>query len=307
MLILTFLVVLTTSIWVLLDAKKFGVKMGQMRGVGYLGPWGWFFACLFLWIVAFPYYLVKRHEFKKVIRIRTEPTLDKSANSILLVNVKSDKIRNIQMKRDTLTAESSKTINCLDGEKKVGVYRKLARTYFELLIVSVVGLYLSYRYKINWLDVLSVFAFLVGLFGSLIKTFSANELHRVLRRHEEKQKFLEAGGDDIKSLTPVQFEQYCGILLEDAGWKVRYTAATGDFGADIIAERNKERMIVQCKHYSGSVGVSAVQEAFSARSYYHAHKACVVASRGRFTRSARSLAENNGVILVSSENLNSIQ
>ncbi len=60
------LVVLGTSIWVLIDAKTIGVQKGQIKGMGDLGAWGWFFVCLLLWIVGFPFYLAKRGEYKRI-------------------------------------------------------------------------------------------------------------------------------------------------------------------------------------------------------------------------------------------------
>ena len=60
------LIGIATSIWVLVDAKTLGVKKGQISGMGDIGPWGWFFACLLLWIVGFPFYLAKRSEYKRV-------------------------------------------------------------------------------------------------------------------------------------------------------------------------------------------------------------------------------------------------
>lgn len=60
------LIVLGTSIWVLVDAKSIGVKKGQIKGMGNMGPWAWFFVCLLLWIIGFPFYLAKRGEFKRV-------------------------------------------------------------------------------------------------------------------------------------------------------------------------------------------------------------------------------------------------
>ncbi len=63
---LMLLVIIGTSIWVLVDAKSIGVKKGQIKGMGDLGPWGWFFVCLLLWIVGFPFYLAKRSEYKKI-------------------------------------------------------------------------------------------------------------------------------------------------------------------------------------------------------------------------------------------------
>lgn len=60
------LIVVGTSIWVLADARSIGVKKGQINGIGDMGPWAWFFACLLLWIIAFPIYLAKRAEFKRI-------------------------------------------------------------------------------------------------------------------------------------------------------------------------------------------------------------------------------------------------
>jgi hypothetical protein len=60
------IIVVATSIWVLVDAKTIGVKKGQIGGVANMGPGGWFFVCLLLWIVGFPFYLAKRGEFKKI-------------------------------------------------------------------------------------------------------------------------------------------------------------------------------------------------------------------------------------------------
>jgi hypothetical protein len=61
-----FLLVIVTSIWVLFDAKSIGIKKGQMSGFANLGPWGWFFGSLLLWIIAFPLYLAKRSEYKRI-------------------------------------------------------------------------------------------------------------------------------------------------------------------------------------------------------------------------------------------------
>lgn len=37
------LIVIGTSIWVLIDANKIGVKAGQVSGMKGMGPFGWFF------------------------------------------------------------------------------------------------------------------------------------------------------------------------------------------------------------------------------------------------------------------------
>ena len=71
------LVIIATSIWVVVDAKSIGVKSGQIKGLGNMGPWGWFFACLLFWILGFPFYLAKRGEFK---RINSAPPLAMASN-----------------------------------------------------------------------------------------------------------------------------------------------------------------------------------------------------------------------------------
>ncbi len=58
--------IIGSSIWVVVDAKSIGVKRGQIKGLGNMGPWGWFFACLLFWILGFPLYLTKRNQFKRI-------------------------------------------------------------------------------------------------------------------------------------------------------------------------------------------------------------------------------------------------
>lgn len=63
--VLFLLVVLGSSVWVLIDAKRIGVRKGLVDGIANIGPWGWFFGCILLWIVVFPLYLIKRDTLKK--------------------------------------------------------------------------------------------------------------------------------------------------------------------------------------------------------------------------------------------------
>lgn len=63
---LIFIAIIVTSFWVLFDAKSIGVKKGQIDGIANMGPYGWFVACLLLWIIGFPMYLAKRNEYKLI-------------------------------------------------------------------------------------------------------------------------------------------------------------------------------------------------------------------------------------------------
>lgn len=66
--LLALLVVVGSSFWVLHDARNIGIEKGQLDGIIDMGPWGWFFWCLIVWVVWFPIYLFKRGEYKSINR-----------------------------------------------------------------------------------------------------------------------------------------------------------------------------------------------------------------------------------------------
>ncbi len=98
------------------------------------------------------------------------------------------------------------------------------------------------------------------------------------------------------------YEALCRTLLQGRGWKVETTPMTGDQGADLIAEAHGRRVVIQCKFHARPIGNKAVQEAFAAVGF-HGGDAAVVVSNASFTRSARQLAEANGVFLLHHEQL----
>ena len=78
------------------------------------------------------------------------------------------------------------------------------------------------------------------------------------------------------------YERFCAGLLTENGWEARVTQATGDQGADIIANYNGLRVVFQCKFY---------------RIHEQADVAVVI-SNTAYTRSAESLAGTTGTILI---------
>lgn len=107
-----------------------------------------------------------------------------------------------------------------------------------------------------------------------------------------------------KAMSPIDYELYCALQLQKAGWKTKSTPRTGDQGADVIAERAGVSLVAQCKLYSSSVGNGAVQEVASAKQYYRTDLAIVV-SNAPFTRSARQLAGVLGIKLMYHDELRS--
>jgi restriction system protein len=96
---------------------------------------------------------------------------------------------------------------------------------------------------------------------------------------------------DASSLTPSDYERYCGDILMQCGWAVQLTKATRDGGADFIAEKDGHRLVAQCKRYAQPVGNKAVQEVHSAVRLYNGNIACVIAPMG-FTAQAQREAHS---------------
>lgn len=93
------------------------------------------------------------------------------------------------------------------------------------------------------------------------------------------------------------FEGFCADILRKNGFSdVSVTKGSGDQGIDIIAFKDGIKYGIQCKCYSSDIGNGAVQEAFSGKTYYKCHVGAVLTNR-YFTRSAKELAENNGILL----------
>lgn len=109
--------------------------------------------------------------------------------------------------------------------------------------------------------------------------------------------FGKSGEKNKDEMTGVEFERYSAELLSANGVQIaEETPATGDFGADFIILLDGERTVLQCKRFSRPVGVKAVQEAIAAMPYYKCTGAAVI-TNSTFTRQARELAEESGVIL----------
>ncbi|SMO88087.1 restriction endonuclease [Paracoccus laeviglucosivorans] len=95
----------------------------------------------------------------------------------------------------------------------------------------------------------------------------------------------------------IAFETWCQQQLQAAGWSVSPTSKSGDQGVDLVITRHGQTGVVQCKLHEKPVGNDAVQQVSAGRPHYRAHFAIVVAKSG-YTRSARTLAESNGVELL---------
>lgn len=130
-----------------------------------------------------------------------------------------------------------------------------------------------------------------------------NDLLHKKNEHEcWQQRYGSLHVNELKKLSGTEFEDYLAELFKSHGYQVEMTPSTGDYGADLILYKDQQRVAVQAKCYTGSVGVAAVQEALSGMAYYRCHSAWVVTT-GNYTTNAVELATKSKVRLLGSNEL----
>lgn len=94
-----------------------------------------------------------------------------------------------------------------------------------------------------------------------------------------------------------EFEYYCAELLEKKGFvDVEVTKGSGDYGADILAEKDGVTYAIQCKCYTAPIGVKAIQEAYAGRDYYDRMVGAVLTNQ-YFTTPAVEAAKKLKILL----------
>ncbi len=94
-----------------------------------------------------------------------------------------------------------------------------------------------------------------------------------------------------------EFEYFCAEVLKKNGFEdVVVTKASGDFGLDILAEKDGVTYGIQCKSYSSSVGIKAVQEVYAGKDFYDRMVGAVMTNQ-YFTQPAIEAATKLKVLL----------
>ena len=104
-------------------------------------------------------------------------------------------------------------------------------------------------------------------------------------------------GNIFEDMEGHEFEFFCAQLLEGHGFtEVEVTRGSGDYGIDVLAEKDGVTYAVQCKRYSAPVGVKAVQEAYAGRDYYDRMVGAVMTNQ-YFTAPAVEAAKKLKILL----------
>jgi len=102
---------------------------------------------------------------------------------------------------------------------------------------------------------------------------------------------------EVDGMDGFDFEYHCADLLAVDGFiNVQVTRRSGDYGIDILAEKDGVTYAIQCKRYSGLVGIKAVQEAYAGRDYYDRMVGAVLTNQ-YFTKPAIQAARKLKILL----------
>ncbi len=165
---------------------------------------------------------------------------------------------------------------------------------WQILVIFVGLAVLPFLTNLNYL--LPVFIFIVTIafvIGCLVIIFSKQQEIR-------KTKALQIS--DIDNMAGIEFEKYIARLLQAQNYKISFTKISGDFGIDIIANKNQEKYAIQIKRYSKAVGRSAISDAVAGMAYYKCNKTMVV-TNNYFTKLAQELAISNNCVLINRDKL----
>lgn len=134
-----------------------------------------------------------------------------------------------------------------------------------------------------------------------------DKLEDVFRAYHKEQQSKSSTRDELHNMSGVEFEAWVVKVLKENGFDdVRGTPATGDQGADIIANKDGRNIIIQAKRHKGTVGNKAVQEVIGAMQYYGGNEGWVI-TNSTFTSSAIALAQKSKVKLIDGKALSQIQ
>jgi restriction system protein len=131
----------------------------------------------------------------------------------------------------------------------------------------------------------------IGLAGAVVGLLLAMLLSR------EAGKRPRTAMTAIDAMTGTEFEDYVAARLQRAGWQVSFTSVSGDYGVDLIAERDDKSVAVQCKRHGKPVGVAAVQQVVSGARHHGCTKSIVISNQ-EFTQGAKQLAFTHGCQLI---------
>lgn len=131
----------------------------------------------------------------------------------------------------------------------------------------------------------------VGVIGGLVLALAA--LLDWLHARTEQSGYASARltRSELRALSPERFDDWCAARLRERGYRVTTVHGQSDDGIDLIAERERERLVVQCKRWFAArpVGEPQLRDLYTAMRHEHANGAVVITT-GVFSQPAQQWA-----------------
>ena len=94
-------------------------------------------------------------------------------------------------------------------------------------------------------------------------------------------------------MTPDQYEKYVANYFQNKGYKVKQTPYSNDYGVDVFAEKNKEKIAIQAKMFGNSnrkINRQMVMEFYGAKDFFNCNKGVIV-TNGEIIKNAKEVAD----------------
>lgn len=129
-----------------------------------------------------------------------------------------------------------------------------------------------------------------------------HELSRIVKGKSQLEEFINnltiqqtniaRGESDVDSMSGKQFEKLVGEIFRLRGYTIKFTPASGDYGVDIIASKNGNKIAIQCKRYDSKskIGNEDILKLSGGQRYYSADSAMLITT-SKVTKMAREAAK----------------
>jgi len=189
---------------------------------------------------------------------------------------------------------------------KLGFDDIQAVTFISSIILIPLGLFFGFFYtqieSFQLVLYITIVSDLLVIAYSIIK-FKYFKNKRIFFTKQLVNKSIEVKDiQDVNELNPIAFEEFVREMFIRQRYKAWTTKKTHDNGADVIAEKNNERISIQVKHSVNSINKFAVFQADAGRFNYKADKSILV-TNSEFTNQAKLYANHYSVDLLDTHDI----
>jgi len=143
------------------------------------------------------------------------------------------------------------------------------------------------------------------LLATLFQDTMANYQQAVesAQKRAEEQKEASQTLERLSKLSPRGFEEFIGDLFEGLGYqRVNIRGGSGDQGVDILAEKDGQRVAIQCKRYKGIVGLHQVRDLIGAMRLEDAQRGLLITT-GVFSIQAERMVREAQIEMIDGNKL----